>query len=72
MLFVLGRDGRIQYHSTSTQRALGHLPDSLLGKEMLSLVHPDELAGIAACVKRRIEHGISHLIVFYCDGFGMR
>ena len=39
---ILDRDGRFTYLSPSIERLLGHREDDLLGRELITLVHPDD------------------------------
>ena len=40
---IINSDGIVQYESPSIKRVLGYTPDELIGQDVLSLVHPDDL-----------------------------
>jgi diguanylate cyclase (GGDEF)-like protein/PAS domain S-box-containing protein len=42
MIAVLAADGTIQYHSPAIEQILGHAPDAFIGKNVVSLLHPDD------------------------------
>ena len=40
------QDGRARYVSPSITRALGHLPEALIGRHLFDLVHPDDVGAL--------------------------
>ncbi len=48
LVTILEADGTIRYQSPSVERVLGYAPKELLGKDVFSLVHPDDLPRVAA------------------------
>jgi diguanylate cyclase (GGDEF)-like protein/PAS domain S-box-containing protein len=42
MIAVVAADGTIQYHSPAIEQILGHAPDAFIGKNVVSLLHPDD------------------------------
>jgi PAS domain S-box-containing protein len=44
VIIVLDEQGIMNYVSPSVQRVLGYTPDDLLGREIFSVIHPDDLA----------------------------
>jgi diguanylate cyclase (GGDEF)-like protein/PAS domain S-box-containing protein len=60
--FIVG-DGRVTYQSPSTERVMGYAPDSLLGRDYLDLVHPDDRARTVEFVRGLLdEPGASGLL----------
>ncbi len=47
VIVVLDTEGTVHYVSPSIQRVLGYAPDDLLGQDVLSLIHPDDVARAA-------------------------
>ena len=43
-LALIDADGKIVYASASTTRLLGYVPEELLGRNALDLIHPDDVA----------------------------
>ena len=46
IITVLDGDGTIRYESPSLERVLGYKPEELIGKNVLELVHPDDVPGV--------------------------
>jgi diguanylate cyclase (GGDEF)-like protein/PAS domain S-box-containing protein len=51
MIAVLDGDGTIQYHSPAIEQILGHASDAFIGKNVVSLLHPDD--GLRAVTRLR-------------------
>lgn len=59
LIALVDRDGVFRFHSPAAQRLLGYGPDALLGRPLGTLVHPDDLSGVAdgfAAVLRDPQH----------------
>jgi two-component system, cell cycle sensor histidine kinase and response regulator CckA len=61
IMTVLDGEGVIQYESPSISRILGYRPEELIGKSILSFLHPDEEALVADLL--RDEAGATNNIV---------
>jgi diguanylate cyclase (GGDEF)-like protein/PAS domain S-box-containing protein len=48
VVFVIDAAGRVAYVSPAVEREYGHPPDAVVGRPAISLVHPDDAAGVAA------------------------
>jgi PAS domain S-box-containing protein len=48
VISVIGPHGDMRYQSPSVERVLGHKPDELMGRQVGTLVHPDDRAKLAA------------------------
>ena len=46
MIMLLNPDATFRYASSSVQRLMGYAPESLTGRNILELVHPDDLARV--------------------------
>jgi len=46
LISVIGLDGAIRYESPALERLLGYRPEERLGKSMLELIHPKDLATV--------------------------
>ncbi len=46
IITILDGDGTIRYESPSLERVLGYKPEELIGKNVLELVHPDDVPGV--------------------------
>jgi diguanylate cyclase (GGDEF)-like protein/PAS domain S-box-containing protein len=51
LIFVLGADGVIQFASSSATRLLGYEPDALVGVELTTLAHPDDVEVVSSFVR---------------------
>jgi diguanylate cyclase (GGDEF)-like protein/PAS domain S-box-containing protein len=51
LIFVLGHDGVIQFASSSASRLLGYEPDALVGVELVTLAHPDDIEAVSSFVR---------------------
>ncbi|TET16386.1 MAG: PAS domain S-box protein [Dehalococcoidia bacterium] len=49
---VLGGDGTIKYESPSVKQVVGWEPEELLGRNMLELIHPDDVQNAAESLER--------------------
>ncbi len=50
MILILGQDGKIKFESPSAADILGYPPGECLGKDPLTLVHPDDLEHVRAAL----------------------
>jgi two-component system cell cycle sensor histidine kinase/response regulator CckA len=55
LIAIIGRDGKLRYHSPTIERVLGITADSVVGKPFLDFVHPDSLQRAS----RFLEHQIA-------------
>jgi PAS domain S-box-containing protein len=51
IMIVIRLDGGVVYASPSVQRVLGYAPDELVGRNVMSKVHPEDLAGTQAGIQ---------------------
>ncbi len=51
---ILDSKGNIKFKSQSTERVLGYLQDELLGKNIFSLIHPDDVDTVVEIFKKGI------------------
>jgi diguanylate cyclase (GGDEF)-like protein/PAS domain S-box-containing protein len=58
VIAVVGIDGVVQYASPATTRILGHPDGALEGRNLLELVHPDDVPADLAALVRPDEQGI--------------
>ena len=49
---VLSSDGTIRYESPSVKQVVGYEPEELLGRNMLELIHPDDVQNAAESLER--------------------
>jgi len=49
---VIGGDGTIKYESPSVKQVVGYEPGELLGRNMLELIHPDDVRNAAESLER--------------------
>jgi PAS domain S-box-containing protein len=83
LVVVLDRDARLTYVSPAAVGLLGHEPDALVGRDALSLVHPDDRAATRerllgavplghgpeiAPAELRLRHADGHFV--YAEGVG--
>lgn len=64
---ILVSDGRgvIRYASPSVERVLGHRPETLVGKSLLDLIHPEDEARVRATeAEIRKKSGVSQAVEF--------
>lgn len=54
LLTVIAPDGTVLFDSLSNERIAGYAPDELLGKRLLDLVHPDDLAAVQEMLDKAI------------------
>ncbi len=52
VITVVAVDGTMLYHSPSIERVAGYKPSDLLGKNFLSLVHPDDRLAVRGALER--------------------
>jgi PAS domain S-box-containing protein/putative nucleotidyltransferase with HDIG domain len=57
MVTLLSRDGVIVYESPSCLHMLGYAPEELVGQNIFSLVHPDDVPVVLERFRRVVEHG---------------
>lgn len=55
MICQTDNEGNYQYASPSHKSVLGYEPDYMLGKSILTFVHPDDLKKVSAAVEEAIE-----------------
>ncbi|GEM_PF-400609 len=51
VLCVLGPDGTLRFASPSTERILGYRPDEMVGRQVLDLVHQDDVERARAAIE---------------------
>lgn len=69
IIAILNPDQTVRYASPSVQAALGYLPEEVIGRKLMTMVHPDDaalvrqtfranasLAGVLAPIECRIRH----------------
>lgn len=65
VMSLINADGTVVYVSPSVERIVGFRPDELIGKNVLELIHPDDLPVIKAVINERMESpGIPRLVEF--------
>ena len=52
VITVVAVDGTMLYHSPSIERVAGYKPSELLGKSLLSFIHPDDEPAVRAALER--------------------
>ena len=52
VITVVAVDGTMLYHSPSIERVAGYRPSELLGKSLLSFIHPDDEPAVRAALER--------------------
>src|SRR5579862_247103 len=52
VITVVAVDGTMLYHSPSIERVAGYRPSELLGKSLLSLIHPEDEPAVRAALER--------------------
>ncbi len=65
LLTVIAPDGTVLFDSLSNERIAGYAPDELLGKRLLDLVHPDDLAAVQEMLDKAITGECDTLTVEY-------
>jgi diguanylate cyclase (GGDEF)-like protein/PAS domain S-box-containing protein len=69
---VMDGTGCFQYASPSCERIFGYSPDELVGKECFSLIHPDDVQGVAASLRSVVEtpgaHAPTEMRIRHKDG----
>jgi PAS domain S-box-containing protein len=55
LLTVIAPDGTVLFDSLSNERIAGYAPDELLGKRLLDLVHPDDIAAVQEMLEQVVE-----------------
>jgi PAS domain S-box-containing protein len=65
LLTVIAPDGTVLFDSLSNERIAGYAPDELLGKRLLDLVHPDDIAAVQAMLEQVIDGERDTLTVEY-------
>lgn len=61
----VGPDGRVEYVSPSVTRLLGYMPDDIVNRHGLELVHPEDADPLLASVRAASEAGASSCRVEY-------
>jgi len=56
LIGILAADGTIRYLSPASRQLLGHDPADLVGRNALSLIHPDDAAAVGAALQAGLEH----------------
>jgi|GEM_PF-2174283 len=54
-VFVIGRDSQLKYTSPSVSQHLGYEPDSLVGKSIFDLVHPEDADHLRGRFQQRLD-----------------
>ena len=65
LLTVIAPDGTVLFDSLSNERIAGYAPDELLGKRLLDLVHPDDIAAVQEMLDKVIAGERDTLTVEY-------
>jgi two-component system cell cycle sensor histidine kinase/response regulator CckA len=55
MIFMLSREGMIEYASPSVERVLGHDTAALRGRDAFSLVHPDDVPALRDAMRKSFD-----------------
>src|SRR5207249_3663809 len=55
VLTILNREGVFQYNSPSLKRVLGYEPEELAGRNVFTLVHPEDLPGTMRAFERGLK-----------------
>lgn len=61
LVYATDAHGRITYASPSYREGLGYDPERLIGRDPLSLVHPDDVAAVAALLGAEFREGDGHV-----------
>ncbi len=57
IITVADQSGSIRFSSDSVEKFLGYMPDEVLGRNVLSFLHPDDLARSAELLAKVVESG---------------
>jgi two-component system cell cycle sensor histidine kinase/response regulator CckA len=52
IIALIDQNGIIRFQSPSTERILGHNPESMLGRRVADYIHPDDLAKVGESIQR--------------------
>jgi two-component system cell cycle sensor histidine kinase/response regulator CckA len=55
IIAMIDATGIIRFQSPSTERVLGHSPESMLGRRVADYIHPDDLAKVGESIQRVLE-----------------
>ena len=70
IITILDSDGSLRYTSVAVERILGYTPDSILGKSLFGLVHPDDQSYLVDEFSRTTQNpGRSLPLEFRCERF---
>ena len=61
LVYATDAQGRITYASPSYREGLGYDPERLIGRDPLSLVHPDDVAAVATLQGAEFREGDGHV-----------
>lgn len=61
LVYATDAQGRITYASPSYREGLGYDPERLIGRDPLSLVHPDDVAAVATLLGAEFREGDGHV-----------
>jgi hypothetical protein len=65
IITVIAADGTMRYGSPSTERILGHKPESLHGKSAYDFVHPDDLQAVRDTLGKALDDAdMAHAVEF--------
>lgn len=56
LVSICDRDGQVTYVNPAVTRILGYRPEELLGRSSFALLHPDDLARVAASFAAKTDH----------------
>src|SRR5581483_9883935 len=51
VITIVGADGRITYQSASVTRVFGYRPEDVVGRDLISWLHPDHSAALVAVLE---------------------
>jgi diguanylate cyclase (GGDEF)-like protein/PAS domain S-box-containing protein len=56
LITIMDADGKVRYESPTLTRILGYLPEELVGRNALELIHPEDVGYVGALLASKLGH----------------